>query len=76
MSAMPPDIEQYVAHQISIGKYPSRAALEIDAIRLHREMEQRQARLKADVQAAIDEIEQGVEEPFDIEEIKRDLRAC
>ncbi len=44
-----------------------------EAIRVYRELETRHAQLKSDVQAAIDEADQDLAEPLDIEAIKAEL---
>lgn len=73
MTTYPTDVEQYFQSQVSLGVFPSREAIVIDAVRLHREMQERRARLKADIQIAIDESDRGLGTPLDVEEICREL---
>lgn len=68
-----PDIEAYVQQKIASGQFRSREELAIEAIRVYRDLEARHAQLKSDVQAAIDEADQGRLEPLDIDEIKAEL---
>ena len=75
MATYPPDIEAYVQAKIASGQFASRDELAAEAMRLYREMELKHAQLKTDVQAAIDEAEQGLSEPLDMASIKAELIA-
>lgn len=75
MATYPPDLEAYVQQKIAAGQFRSREELAIEAVRLYREIEQKRANLKSDVQAAIDEADRGLCEPMDIDAIKAELRA-
>jgi len=75
MATYPPELEAYVQQKIASGEFNSRDELAVEAVRLYREIEQRRAQLKADVQAAIDEADRGLCEPLDIDAIKAELRA-
>jgi putative addiction module CopG family antidote len=55
MATYPPELEAYVQQKIASGEFNSRDELAVEAVRLYREIEQKRAQLKADVQAAIDE---------------------
>lgn len=75
MATLPPDLEAYVQQKIASGEFGSRDELAAEALRIYRELEARQAKLKADVQLAIEESNRGLSEPLDIDAIKAELRA-
>ena len=75
MATYPPDIEAYVQQKIASGQFRSRDELAAEAVRLYRDLEAKHQRLKSDIQAAIDEANQGLSEPMDIEAIKAELIA-
>jgi Arc/MetJ-type ribon-helix-helix transcriptional regulator len=75
MATFPPDLEADIQQKISTGQFGSRDEMTTEAIRVYRELETRHAQLKSDVQAAIDEADQGLAEPLDIEAIKAELIA-
>ena len=75
MATFPPDIEAYVQQKIASGQFQSRDELAAVAIRLYRDLEARHAQLRSDVQAGIDEADQGLIEPLDIDAIKAELVA-
>ena len=75
MAAFPPDIEAYVQQKIASGQFHSRDELAVEAVRIYRALDAKHAQLKSDVQAAIDEAEQGLSVPLDIEAIKAELTA-
>ena len=71
-----PNLEAYVQHKLAAGQFASRDELTAEAVRrVYRELETKRAQLKSDVQAAIDEAEQGLAEPLDIDAIKAELTA-
>jgi Arc/MetJ-type ribon-helix-helix transcriptional regulator len=73
MATFLPDIEAYVQQKLATGQFRSREELAAEAIRLYRDLEVTHAQLKSDVQAAIDEAEQGLTEPLDIDDIKAEI---
>jgi hypothetical protein len=73
MTSYPPDIERFVQTQLTSGKFPSRAEFEIAAARCFMACEEARERVRADVQAALDEVALGLEEEWDPEEDKRYL---
>ena len=73
MIAFPPDIEAYVQHKIASGQFHSREELAAEALRVYRDMEQRHAQLKADIQAALIQVRNGNSAPLDIEAIQAEL---
>ena len=75
MSSYPPDLAQYIQTKVSSGEFRSQDEFAIEAARLYRDLENRPARLKSDVQAAIDEADRGECGPMDIETIKAELMA-
>ena len=76
MATFPPDLEAYIQQKISTGQFGSRDEMTREAIRVYRtEMCHAQLKAKSDVQAAIDEADQGLSGPLDIEAIKAKLIA-
>ncbi len=75
MATFPPDLEAYIQQKIATGQFGSREELAAEAMRVYRDLETRRAQLKSDVQAAIDEADQGLAEPLDIDAIKAELAA-
>jgi putative addiction module CopG family antidote len=75
MATFPPDLEAYIQQKIATGQFGSRDELAVEAMRVYRDLETRRAQLKSDVQAAIDEADQGLAEPMDIDAIKAELTA-
>ena len=73
MTSYPPEIEQFVQHQVASGKYPSREAFAIEAARRVMEYESARDLVKADIDAARAEVDLGFEDDWDPEEIKREL---
>jgi putative addiction module CopG family antidote len=67
------ELERYVEGKVAVGDFLSRDALVLEAVRLYRDLEQRRNRLKADIQAAVNESEEGLSEPLDLESIRREL---
>jgi Arc/MetJ-type ribon-helix-helix transcriptional regulator len=70
---LPADLEQYVAEKVAAGVFTSRDALVLEAVRVYRDLELRHDSLKADIQAAIQESDQGLSASLDIEAIQREL---
>ena len=70
---LPADLEQYVEEKVAAGEFASRDALVLEAVRLYRELELRHDLLKADIQAALKQSEQGMSAPLDMEAIQREL---
>jgi putative addiction module CopG family antidote len=73
MISLPPDIEAYVQEKIATGQFHSREEIAVEALRVYREMEQRRAQLKAEIQAALAEVRNGGSAPLDIEAIQAEL---
>ncbi len=75
MSNYPPDLENYVQQKIASGEFQSVEEFAIVAARLYREMESREAELKAQIDAAIAEVEAGNCAPMDFDELTAELMA-
>jgi putative addiction module CopG family antidote len=71
--AYPPDIEQFVQEALQTGEYDSEDAVLFAAVRALREIKRKHQSLRDDVHAAIDEIEQGQGELWDVAELKAQL---
>ena len=71
--AFPPELEAYVQEKIAEGRFRSREEFTLAAASAYREMDQRRAQLKADIQAALDEVSEGRCAPLDIEAIQAEL---
>jgi putative addiction module CopG family antidote len=69
----PPDIQQFVQEAVATGEFASEEDVVVTAVRTLRELKNRQQTLKNDIQAAIDEIEQGQGEVWDVAELDRQL---
>ena len=75
MATFLPDVEAYVQQKIASGEFRSREELAAEAIRVYRDLEVKRVQLKSDIQAGIDEADQGLIEPLDIDAIKAELIA-
>jgi Arc/MetJ-type ribon-helix-helix transcriptional regulator len=75
MAIFPPDIEVYVQQKIACGEFRSREELAAEAIRVYRDLEVERVQLKSDIQAGIDEADEGLVEPLDTDAIKAELIA-
>lgn len=75
MVRFPPDLEAYVEQTLASGQFRSRDELVVEAVRLFHELDTKRQRLKSDVQAAIDEADRGLCEPFDIDALIAELNA-
>ena len=73
MSRLSPGLEQYVQEKVASGQFSSPEEFALEAMRLYREFEVRHESLKTDVQAALDESEEGKSEPLDMDSIKKEL---
>jgi len=70
---LPADLEQYVEEKVAAGEFTSRDALVLEAVRLYRELELRHDLLKADIQAAFKQSDEGMSAPLDMEAVRREL---
>jgi antitoxin ParD1/3/4 len=70
---LPAELEQYVEAKVATGEFASRDALVLEAVRLYRELELRHELLKADIQLAIKQSDEGMSAPLDVQAIQREL---
>jgi antitoxin ParD1/3/4 len=57
--SLPPDLAQFVANQLALGKYGSASDVVCDAVRLMREREERLEALRTEVDRGIAQLESG-----------------
>ena len=70
---LPPDVQQFVQQVIANGEYATEDEVITQAVRVLRDMTERHQTLRADVQAAVDEVDAGKGEPWNAEKIKAEL---
>lgn len=58
-ASLPPDLEQFVEHQVSIGKYRSKEDVLSEGVRLLKERESRLDELRKQAQIGLDQLERG-----------------
>ena len=68
---VPVEFEAFVEQAIASGRYRSEEELFADALRLLSERERKWQSLRDDIQAGLDEVEQGHVAPLDVEDIKQ-----
>ncbi len=73
ITPLPAELEQYVDEKIASGQFASRDAFLVEAVRMYREFESRHEMLKSEIRAAVQQAEQGMTEPLNIEAIQREL---
>ena len=73
MPGLSPDLEQYVQQKVASGQFSSSEEFAVEAMCLYRELEDRHALLKADVQIALEQSARGESAPLDMDAIKREL---
>jgi antitoxin ParD1/3/4 len=78
---LPPDLSQFVKAEVASGAFPSEEQVVIRSVQLLREQKQKIERLRAELQAADEELERGEYIEYDeqglralMEEIKREGR--
>ncbi len=70
---LPPDVQQFVRQAVANGEYATEDEVLTQAVRVLREVSQRHEALRADIQVAIDELDRGEGEPWDLEDIKAEV---
>jgi Arc/MetJ-type ribon-helix-helix transcriptional regulator len=70
----PPDLLSFVEHELSHGAYSCEDDLLIAGVRVLREMKLRHDQLRADVQHAIKQADNGETSPMDVEATKAEGR--
>ena len=73
MQTFPPELEAYIQAKIDAGLFHSRDEFTLSAVKLYREMEERQSELRSDVQLAIEQSQLGLSTPLDMAEILNEL---
>ena len=81
MNSFPPDLEQFVRHEVASGRYPSADEVVWDGLRLLQERERHSEELRAAVRLGLDQLSNGEYTDYDddalrdrFEEIKREGR--
>ena len=64
------ELENYVSKKVASGDYQSASEVVREALRLMRERDSARARLRRDIQIGLEQIENGLAVPFDVEKIK------
>jgi putative addiction module CopG family antidote len=73
--AYPPDVLQFVQRSLETGEYASEDDVLFAGVRALREVKHRRQLLRDDIQAALAEIDAGLGEPWDVDDIKAELVA-
>ncbi len=69
-TSIPPEIEQYVEHAVSSGRYESAEQVVRAAFRLLQERDRRFETLRADVKAGFDQLDRGEGTELDDESLR------
>jgi antitoxin ParD1/3/4 len=64
------ELEGYINKKVATGDYQSASEVVREALRLMRQRDAQLARLRRDVQIGLEQIENGLAVPFDVERIK------
>jgi putative addiction module CopG family antidote len=75
MSNIPPDLQAFVDAKLASGQFQSIDEVAFAAMRTVRDREDYRSWLKAEIQVGLDELDAGLQEPWDIDEIRTELRA-
>jgi len=67
---IPKDLQDYVQSKVASGQCESEQALIVKAIRVYRDLDERRAQLRSEVQVGLDQLNRGESAPLDIEKIK------
>jgi putative addiction module CopG family antidote len=80
---LPPELGQFVQHQLAAGRYRSEQELVVDAVRVLREVEVRHQQFCDDVRVGMDQLQRGEFVEYDddglrglLEQLKRRVRDC
>jgi len=71
---VPGEFSQFVDDLVSAGSYPSADAVVCDALRLLREVQEKQAELKAEIARGMEEGDRGNRRPLQLDEVLRNAR--
>jgi antitoxin ParD1/3/4 len=76
--SLPPDLEEFVANQVASGAYSTQGEIVREALMLLRERQRlRELRLldlRKEIQLGLEQSERGEAGPWDVEEIKAEVR--
>jgi putative addiction module CopG family antidote len=71
----PPEVEAFIAEQLASGKFESESELATAAIRVVQELATRERKFREDLKRSIEQADRGEVEPWDLEQILRELDA-
>ena len=69
----PPELEQFVRHELETGAYHSEDELLVAGVRALHELKQRYEALREDIRVAIEELDRGEGQPLDMDAIKAEV---
>jgi putative addiction module CopG family antidote len=70
---LPPDIQEFVRQAIANGEFANEDDVLIAGVRALRELKSRHESLRREIQVAVNEMDAGQGEPWDLDEIKQEL---
>lgn len=73
-SIYPPDLQQFVDHELASGQYRDESEVLIQALRVYREFKTRHESLRQDVGRSLEQAERGETAPLDTEATKAEAR--
>ena len=73
LTALPPDVRQFVDNAIASGEYQSEEEVLVSAVRVLRELMERHEAIRRDIQQAIESLDRGDGTPLNMDEIKSEL---
>lgn len=72
----PPEILKFIEEEMASGHYEDESALITEALEVFRELKQRQAELKQQIQQSLEAEREGRVMPLDIDAIVSELESC
>jgi Arc/MetJ-type ribon-helix-helix transcriptional regulator len=72
----PPEILKFIEEEMASGHYEDESALVTEALEVFRELKQRQAELKQQIQQSLEAEREGRVMPLDIDAIVSELESC
>ncbi len=72
----PPEILKFIEEEMASGHYEDESALVTEALEVFRELKQRQAELKQQIQQSLAAEREGRVMPLDIDAIVSELESC
>ncbi len=70
----PPDLQQFMDHELASGEYRDESEVLIRALRVYREFKTRHESLRQDVERSIEQAERGEVAPLDTEATKAEAQ--